>query len=60
MKETEEITAFCDIVKGKTVCICAARAKGCKKKCEKCVVTRNLFDGWEATMNRDIYGQCKD
>jgi hypothetical protein len=42
------------------VCICAARNKGCKKKCERCTVTRNLFDGWQGTMQRDKYGQSKD
>lgn len=60
MKEVEKITVYCDIVKGKTMCICAARNKGCKKKCERCTVTRDLFDGWQETMQRDKYGQCKD
>lgn len=60
MKETEEIAVFCDIVKGRTVCICAVRNKGCKKKCERAVVRRNLFDGWQDTMQRDKYGQSKD
>ena len=59
MKEFEKIAVYCDIVKGETVCICAVRNKGCKKKCERCVVSRNLFDGWPEIMRRDKYGQSK-
>ena len=60
MKETEEISVYCDIVKGHTLCICVARNKGCRKKCERCTVSRNLFEGWQETMQRDKYGQSKD
>ena len=60
MKEVEEIAVYCDIVKGRTMCICVARNKGCRKKCERCKVTRNLFEGWVETMQRDKYGQSKD
>lgn len=45
-----------DIVNGRTVCICTARNKGCKKQCERDVVERDLFRGWDSTM-RDKYGR---
>ena len=57
MKEKETIKVFVDIVNGKTVCICTRSHKGCKKQCEKATVERDLFEGWEETMARDIYGR---
>lgn len=59
MKETEDIPAFCDIVKGKTVCFCPVWAKRCNKQCEKTILSRDLFRGWKDTMNRNKYGQSK-
>ena len=56
MKEKEKIHVFVDIVNGRTVCICTVRNKGCKKQCEKDVVERDLFRGWNGTM-RDKYGR---
>jgi hypothetical protein len=56
LKEKERIHVFVDIVNGRTVCICTARNKGCKKQCERDVVERDLFRGWDSTM-RDKYGR---
>lgn len=57
MKETEEIPVFLCIEKGRTVCICHADAKGCKKDCMRDTVTRDRFDKWEQTMHRNRYGR---
>ncbi|MBQ8616312.1 MAG: hypothetical protein IJ418_02245 [Clostridia bacterium] len=57
MKETEKIPVFVRVVKGKTVCICHAGAKGCGKNCMRDTVTRDRYDQWEQTMRRNRYGQ---
>lgn len=59
MAPKEQIKVFVDVVNGKTVCICKRDAKGCNKRCEKDVVTRDKFAGWEDTFHRDRYGKCK-
>ena len=57
MEETEKIKVYVDIVNGRTVCICARSHKGCRKQCEKDVVTRDRFRDWISTMYRDRYGR---
>ena len=57
MKENEEIPVFARIEKGKTVCICHAGDKRCNRKCERIVVNRDRFAGWQGTMKRNRYGQ---
>ena len=47
MQEQEKIPVWVQIVNGKTVCICHRGRKGCKKPCEKDVVTRDKFAGWQ-------------
>lgn len=56
MEETEKINVYVDIVNGRTVCICTRSHKGCGKPCEKDVVTRDRFRGWEQTA-RNRYGK---
>lgn len=53
MQEQEKIPVWVQIVNGKTVCICHRGRKGCKKPCEKDVVTRDKFAGWQGIMRRD-------
>ena len=57
MKETEDIPVFVKIEKGKTVCICHAGAKRCRRNCERIRVRRDRFEGWLSTMKRNRYGQ---
>lgn len=57
MEKEEKIPVFIDIVQGRTVCICHAGAKGCKKKCPRGVVTRDKYSEWERTMRRNRYGR---
>ena len=57
MEETEKIKVYVDVVNGRTVCICARSHKGCRKQCEKDVVTRDRFRDWISTMYRDRYGR---
>lgn len=57
MKTTEKIPVFIRIEKGKTVCICHAGSKGCKRNCPRDTVTRDKFDKWQETMCRDKYGK---
>ncbi len=59
MASREEIKVYVEIVNGKTVCICKRDNKGCDKYCQKDVVTRDKFAGWEDTFRRDRYGKCK-
>ena len=57
MRETEKIPVFIKTIKGKTVCICHAEAKGCGKECARDTVTRDKFYAWKSTMQRDRYGK---
>lgn len=57
MQEKEKIPVFIRIEGGKTVCLCPRSRKGCKKPCEKDVVTRDVFEGWKQTMQRDRFGR---
>nr|DAG20450.1 MAG TPA: hypothetical protein [Caudoviricetes sp.]DAM01595.1 MAG TPA: hypothetical protein [Caudoviricetes sp.]DAO07008.1 MAG TPA: hypothetical protein [Caudoviricetes sp.] len=57
MQEQEKIPVWVQIVNGKTVCICHRGRKGCKKPCEKDVVTRDKFAGWQGVMRRDRFGR---
>lgn len=57
METTEKIPVYIKIVNGKTVCVCHARAKGCKQKCERDIVTRDKFEDWKSIMRRDQYGR---
>lgn len=57
MKTKEEIPVFIKIKSGKTVCMCPRWDKRCTQPCEKDVVERDLYRGWEETMRRDRYGR---
>lgn len=58
MKEQEKIPVFILFgPKGKAVCVCHAGRKGCNRKCERDVVTRDKYDGWINTLYRNKYGQ---
>lgn len=57
MQEQEKIPVWVQIVNGKTACICHRGRKGCKKPCEKDVVTRDKFAGWQGIMRRDRFGR---
>ena len=56
MEETEKIKVYVDVVNGRTVCICTRAHKGCNKACDKDVVERDRFRGWEKTA-RNRYGK---
>jgi len=57
METHEKIRVYVNVKKGKTICICKASTKRCKKKCELDVVTRDKFYEWEDTFHRDKYGK---
>lgn len=57
MKEQEKIPVFILFNEGKTVCICHADRKRCKRKCTPDIVTRDKFAGWISTFYRDKYGK---
>lgn len=57
MQEKEKIPVWAQIVNGKTVCICLRGHKACQKPCEKDVVTRDRFAGWQHIMDRDRFGR---
>ena len=57
MQTKEKIEVYTEIVNGKTKCICHASLKGCKRRCERTVVTRDKFEGWEKVFQRDRYGK---
>jgi len=56
MKERETIPVYARIVNGRTLCICI---KGCDRmqNCERDIVERDRFRGWQETMKRDRYGR---
>jgi len=53
---SERIPVFVRIIKGRTVCICHAGSKRCRRNCERAVVERDRFKGWEQIMRRDRFG----
>lgn len=57
MDSSERIPVFVRIVKGRTVCICHAGSKRCRSNCERAIVERDRFKGWEQIMRRDRFGQ---
>ncbi len=57
MTDTEKIPVYIRIKNGKTICICHAGGKGCDRRCDRDVVTREIFRGWQNTMKRNRYGQ---
>lgn len=56
METAEKIRVYVRIVQGRTVCICRASSKRCELPCEKTIVTRDRYEGWQQTMRRDRYG----
>lgn len=57
MESTEKIPVYLKIEKGKTVCVCHAGRKGCEESCQRDVVTRDKFKGWQETMRRNRFGR---
>ncbi len=57
MKDTEKIPVYVRIIDGKTICVCHASHPRCDRMCERDLVTRDRFRGWQATMRRNQYGQ---
>ena len=57
METKEKISVFIDTVHGKTVCICAASAKGCRKQCQRDIVERDKFRDLDKVMRRNRYGK---
>lgn len=58
MKGYEKIPVLIKIEKGKTICICHAANRRCgSSKCERDIVTRDKFRGWEKEFARNKYGQ---
>ena len=51
MKKSELIKVYIDYQDGKTVCICKRSNKGCDKHCQKDIVERDKFRGWQGVMN---------
>lgn len=58
MHTRERIPVWIDIRNGKTVCICHAGYKGCgSRHCARDTVTRDRFEDWQKTMQRNRYGK---
>lgn len=57
MESTEKIPVYLKIENGKTVCVCHAGNKKCKSNCQREIVTRDKFKGWQGTMHRNRYGR---
>nr|DAQ79823.1 MAG TPA: hypothetical protein [Caudoviricetes sp.] len=57
METREKIPVFILTHKGKTVCICHAKSKGCGKPCPRDTVERDKFRDWEKVMQRNRYGK---
>ena len=57
MEETEKIPVYIRYANGKTICICHARDKGCKRDCQRDIVTRDRYDGWKETLYRNKFGR---
>lgn len=57
MTDAEKIPVYIRIKDGKTICICHASEKGCNRRCDRDMVTRDKFRGWQATMRRNRFGQ---
>ncbi len=57
MKDIERIPVYIRIVDGKTICVCHANCKGCSRACDRDLVTRDHYRGWQETMKRNRYGQ---
>lgn len=57
MEKIEKIPVFIDYRDGKTVCICHAGRKRCKKNCIRDEVDRDKFRDWKKTMNRSRFGK---
>lgn len=55
----EYIKVYIDYKDGKTVCICKASNKLCNKSCEKDIVERDKYRGWEDTFRVNKYGKAK-
>lgn len=55
----EYIKVYIDYKDGKTVCICKASNKLCNKNCEKDIVERDKYRGWEDTFRVNKYGKTK-
>ena len=51
MKKNELIKVYIDYQDGKTVCICKRSNKGCDKHCQKDIVERDKFRGWQGVMS---------
>lgn len=57
MNDTEKIPVYVRIKDGKTICVCHASHPRCDGQCERDMVTRDRFRGWQSTMRRNRYGQ---
>lgn len=57
MDAQEKIPVYIDTEHGRTVCICHADDKGCGKRCERDVVSRDKYFEWEKTMRRNRCGK---
>lgn len=60
MGKTELISVYIKIEKGRTVCMCPRWKKRCNQPCEKDIVERDPYRGWEETLYRDRYGKSPD
>lgn len=57
MKDAEKIPVYIRIENGRTVCICHAGMKACRHPCQRDMMERDVYRGWESTMRRNRYGQ---
>ena len=57
MTDTEKIPVYIRIEDGKTICVCHVNEKGCIRNCQRDIVSRDKFRGWQSTMRRNRFGQ---
>lgn len=57
MKEYEEIPVFLKRKEGRLVCICLKGHKRCREPCERELLIRDKFKGWQNTMPKDKWGR---
>ena len=56
MEEKEKIKVFLKVKKGKTKCICLHGKRCLSKDCQRDIVERDRFRGWESIAARNKYG----
>ena len=57
MKYVEQVKVYANIQHGKVVCLCLYTNKRCEKDCEKTVLIRDRYYGWQKTFRQNRFGK---